>query len=145
VADAFVVNVEVAIRGREDQWLMIVRSEHEEHAAGTLSMVGGTVEVGDALASTLENAARREVLEEVGVVLAPELRYLESKMFRSDAGQWVVDVVFLGAHESGEPVATNAEEVAEVRWMTAPEILQHPRTPPWTAHSMALADGAARA
>lgn len=39
----FVVNVEGAVT-RGDRWLVIERGAGEEHAAGTLSFVGGTVE-----------------------------------------------------------------------------------------------------
>ena len=39
----FIVNVEGAIY-KNDQWLLIRRSEKEEHAGGLLSLVGGKVE-----------------------------------------------------------------------------------------------------
>ncbi|KWX72124.1 hypothetical protein AMQ84_25905 [Paenibacillus riograndensis] len=38
----FIVNVEGAIC-RDDKWLVITRSTKEEHAGGTLSLVGGKV------------------------------------------------------------------------------------------------------
>ena len=38
----FIVNVEGAIY-KDEKWLLIRRSEMEEHAGGTLSLVGGKV------------------------------------------------------------------------------------------------------
>lgn len=60
-SDAFVVNVEAAIC-RGDRWLMIERGAEEGHAAGTLSMVGGTVDHSDSPGMVLEAALRRELL-----------------------------------------------------------------------------------
>ena len=40
----FIVNVEGAIH-RDGKWLLILRSEKEEHAGGTLSLVGGKCEI----------------------------------------------------------------------------------------------------
>lgn len=42
--DVFIVNVEGAIC-KDDKWLVIKRSSKEEHAGGTLSLVGGKVDV----------------------------------------------------------------------------------------------------
>lgn len=39
----YIVNVEAAVY-KNDKWLIIKRSEKEEHASGLLSMVGGKVE-----------------------------------------------------------------------------------------------------
>lgn len=138
-ADQFVVNVEAAIH-RDDQWLMIVRGAEEAHAAGTLSMVGGTVEYRDPSDDVLEHAMRREVREEVGITVSDQVHYVESKLFQSDTGRWVIDVVFLTEYEAGEPRALLPGEVAAVQWMTFDEIIAHPRTPPWIAQSMRLAE-----
>lgn len=134
-ADPFVVNVEAAVL-KEGKWLMIVRSKEEAHAAGTLSMVGGTVAHADESDQTLEEALRRELREEVGVEVGPLLRYVESKKFISDAGKCVLDIVFLATYSSGEPKALDAREVETVHWMTTDEILTHPNTPPWIRQSM---------
>lgn len=137
-ADDFVVNVECAIRNGE-RWLMIVRGQEEAHAAGTLSMVGGTLEHADPVEDSLEQALRREVREEVGVEVSTRLQYVESKTFVSDIGRTVLDIVFLGTHESGEPRAQDVGEVAEILWLTFNEICADPRTPPWILQSMTIA------
>ena len=138
-ADQFVVNVEAAIY-RDDHWLMIIRGAEEAHAAGTLSMVGGTVEYRDPTDGVLERALRRGVLEEVGITVSDQVHYVESKSFQSDTGLWVIDIVFLAEYEAGEPRALLPGEVAAVQWMTFNEIVGHPKTPPWIAQSMRLAE-----
>ncbi len=138
-SDAFVVNVEAALY-REDRWLMIERGAEEAHAAGALSMVGGTVDHVDSPDMVLEAALRRELKEEVGVSAAAEMRYVESKSFISDSGRHVIDIVFLAEHDGGEPTAIDPAEVAAIHWMTLDEILAHPKTPPWIAQSMRLAE-----
>lgn len=135
----FYVNVEGAIH-RDDKWLMIVRSEQESHAADLLSMPGGIVEASDASQDCLEVALRREVTEEVGIIVSDELSYLESKHFITDSGERVLDVVFMGEYASGEASALAAEEVESVHWMTIEEIREYPNVPPWILHSMELAE-----
>ncbi|WP_020577736.1 NUDIX hydrolase [Actinopolymorpha alba] len=139
MAERFIVNVEAAIF-RDGRWLMIQRFAQVSHAAGTLSMPGGKVERTDDNDGVLEAAVRREVQEEVGVTLAPSLTYVRSTSFHSDDHQWVVDVVFLAAHETGTPRPGSPEEVAWVGWMSYDEIAADPRTPPWTRRSLQLAE-----
>jgi len=65
----FVVNVEVYLR-RGDRCLLIRRGEGMANAAGMLSGVGGKAEPSDHNRDDiLEETARREVAEEVGVDL----------------------------------------------------------------------------
>lgn len=137
----YFVNVEGAIY-RGDQWLMIMRSAKEGHAAGTLSMPGGTAEYRDSDDKTLEHALRRELKEEVGVTVSDTMRYLESKHFTTDAGEHVMDIVFMAEYASGEAAPISVDEVDSVHWMTISEILAHPKTPPWIRQSMLLAEAA---
>lgn len=139
MADSFVVNVECAIY-RDDEWLMIVRSDKEDHAPGTLSMAGGTAEHTDSEDNTFEEVARREVLEELGVEVGDKLHYVESKMFVTAIGKHVIDVVLMGEYRSGEPKAVSADEVASFGWMALTAIEQHPQTPPWILQSMRKAE-----
>ena len=46
---------------------MILRGEEEGHAAGTLSMPGGKVELNEIGNDVLEIALKREIREEVGL------------------------------------------------------------------------------
>lgn len=100
---AFVVNVEVFLE-RDGRWLLIRRGRQEAHAPGTLAGVGGKVETEGAGLDVLEETARREVAEEIGVDLtAAPLSYVESGFFVTDDGDPVVNVVFRAAAQSGTP------------------------------------------
>lgn len=132
------VNVEVAIF-RGGQWLIIQRSARERHAGGLLAMPGGTVEEYDSPDNVLEACARREVLEEIGVTLGPRLEYVESKLFHSARGRWVINVVFLADYESGDPVPQSPDEVAWAGWKRMEEIVQDSRCPVWLKNSLQAA------
>lgn len=135
----YIVNVEAAVV-RDGRYLMIVRSEQESHAPGTLSVPGGKVEGAGIVNNILEETARREVREEVGIEIEDELIYVESKSFVTDDGDPVVDIVFLCRYRSGEATAIDAAEVAGLSWMTAAEVAAHPKTPPWIRQSIDLAE-----
>lgn len=138
----FIVNVEGVVR-RGARYLLTVRGERESHAPGTLSLPGGKVESGDATQDTLEVALKREILEETGVT-ADSPVYLESKWFRADDGEAVVDVVFLCEYAGGDAAARDPIEVAEVLWLTAAEVAIHPKAPPWTRGSIEKAERTGR-
>jgi 8-oxo-dGTP diphosphatase len=59
----FIVNVEGAIY-KNEKWLLIKRSEKEEHAGGTFSLVGGKVDKEGNTTDILERTLKREILEE---------------------------------------------------------------------------------
>ncbi len=134
----YIVNVEVIIC-REGQYLTVIRSENEVHAPGALSFPGGKVEDAGVTQDILEETARREAEEEVGVTVS-ELAYVESKSFRADDGNQVIDIVFLARYLSGEPTPGDPDEVESLTWMTAEEIRQHPRSPDWTVDSITRAE-----
>ena len=134
----FIVNVEGVVR-RGERYLLTVRSEHEPNAPGTLSLPGGKVEFSDAIQDTLEHTLKRETFEETGVEVS-NLVYLESKWFRADDGDPVVDIVFLCEYAGGDTKVGDPEEVAEVLWLTAAEVAAHPKTPPWTHASVQKAE-----
>jgi 8-oxo-dGTP diphosphatase len=137
----YIVNVEGAIV-RDGRFLMAARSEKEAHSPGVLALIGGKVEVIGNESDVLEKTLRREIDEEVGVSVGPDLAYIYSTAFVTDYGAPVVDVVFLCRHAAGEPVARDPDEVAAVVWLTAAEIAANPNVPPWTQHMIALAEAA---
>ena len=141
VSARFVVNTQCAV-SRAGRYLMIVRGEGVRQAPGVLAFPGGKVEVGDGPDSVLEAAVRREVGEETGVTVAPELTYVRSVSFTMADGAPVVDVLFLGAYKTGEPAIAAPDEVADIRWMTAEEIVAHERTPPWLKSDIELVEAA---
>ena len=134
-APEFVVNVQCAVI-RDGRYLMIVRGDGVGHAPGVLAFPGGKVEIEDGPSNVLERTALREVLEETGVRVSSNLRYIRSETFVITGGQPAVDVLFLGDYESGEPTIDDSAEVADIRWMATEEILLHPKTPPWLKESV---------
>ena len=110
----FTINVDVALRDG-DQWMLIERGAHEDHAAGRLSLAGGTCEATEPCADLLEFTARREVKEELALVLSGALRYVESAYFVTDAGERVLNVVFL-SDVTGQTPTPDPDEVGAVLW-----------------------------
>jgi 8-oxo-dGTP diphosphatase len=125
----YIVNVEAAII-RDGKYLLIVRGAGESHAAGLLSFVGGKMEENQNLEDALEATLRREVLEEIGITIT-NIRYVYNTHFLTDDGDKVLDVVFLCDYESGETRIEDYEEVAEILYLSAEEILEHPKSPIW--------------
>lgn len=134
----FIVNVEGVVR-RGARYLLTVRSDAEPHAPGTLALPGGKLEPTDPPSGTLEAVLERELLEETGV-RAENFRYLESKWFMTDDGEAVADVVFLCNYKGGELTVGDPDEIAEVLWLTAAEVLAHPKAPPWTRATIQKAE-----
>lgn len=142
-ATRFVVNAEAAVYW-DGAYLLVERAATEDHAAGALSLVGGTVEGDGAGDDVLVATVRREVREEVGVDL-DEVVYVASSRFVDDGGTPVVNAVFLARHAGGTPTVREPAEVASVDWY-APEALQsHDAVPPFTREYVAAADRRRRA
>jgi 8-oxo-dGTP diphosphatase len=134
----FVVNVEGAIH-LDGKWLLILRSEKEEHAGGGLSLVGGKCEIEGNSSDILERTLHREIFEEVGIEVT-RLKYVNSSSFVTDSGINVIDIVFLCHHKSGQPYAKSTEEVDGVVWMTTTEILSHKDLPIYLKENVKLAE-----
>jgi 8-oxo-dGTP diphosphatase len=134
---SYVVNVEVFLR-RNNRWLLIERAAGESNAAGLLAGVGGQVEVDAATPDVLEATGRREVGEEIGVDLTGvPLRYVHSAFFVADDGAAVINVVFAAAMPvEGKPVVADPAEVAEIMWLSVPEVVGDPRCPAWIQESI---------
>ncbi|NLK44808.1 MAG: NUDIX domain-containing protein [Tissierellia bacterium] len=135
----FLVNVEGAIY-KDDKWLIIKRSEKEEHGPGLMSLVGGKAEINEAEDDILENTLRREIMEEVGIDVSEPMHYLESKTFLLADGQVVVDVVFVCKYKAGEARPVDTDEVGEVYWMTCEEVLESEIAPLWLKASIMKAE-----
>lgn len=134
----FIVNVEGAIY-KEGKWLIVKRSEKEDHAPGALALVGGKVDQEGNSTYILERTLIREVEEEVGVIVS-NLTYVNSSSFIADSGVPVVDIVFLCSYEFGEPYAKDPDEVASVAWMSTQEILDSEEIPDFLKVNIQLAD-----
>ncbi len=134
----FIVNVEGAIY-KDEKWLLIRRSEKEEHAGGTLSLVGGKVDYEGSSSDILERTLIREIYEEVGIEVS-NLRYVNSSSFVTELGGHVVDIVFLCDYQSGEAYVKSADEVDEVHWMSTQQVLNNAELPSYLKVNIKLAD-----
>ena len=134
----YIVNVEAAIC-HEDRWLLVRRSEKEEHEGGSLSLVGGKVEDAANNENVLEETLRREIREEVGIEVGAEMQYVKSASFVTAAGKTVVNVIFLCTYLSGEAEPLDSDEISSVHWLTMDEIRNHPDIKSWTRESLELA------
>ncbi|RSD28842.1 NUDIX hydrolase [Mesobacillus subterraneus] len=135
----FMINVEGAVY-RDGKWLIIQRSSKEGHAGGLLSLVGGTVENEGFSKDLLERTLKRELYEEVGVSIKDGVQYVRNTSFVLEDGREVLDLVFLCELTTGEPFAKSPDEVEAVYWMTAEEVLNHPKSPIWLKESMQEAE-----
>lgn len=120
----FIVNTEAAIY-RDGRYLIIKRSEKEEHAAGMISLVGGKVEIAKDSSEVLERTIIREVEEEVGLLIEDRPRYIQSTSFVTDTGAHVVNISFLCEGVEGEAYIASSDEVDAVYWMTPEEVYGH--------------------
>ena len=137
----YIVAVEAVIY-HDGRYLTIVRSEQDDHAPGTLTFPGGKVEDAGVAASILEQTLHREVMEEVGVEICPEVVCIRNDAFYSDGGDPIVMLTYLCRWQGGEPIITDPSEVSAIEWMTAEQILNHPKAPPWTHRSLLAAESA---
>ncbi|XOK64966.1 NUDIX hydrolase [Paenibacillus elgii] len=137
----FIVNVEGAVC-REDQWLLITRSMKEEHAGGTLSLVGGKVDIEGNTLDILERTVKRELYEEIGIEIKDAVTFVYSSSFVTEDGSNVINAVFLCEYDSGSAHRKSPDEVEAVHWMTYEEIMNHPQAPPWTKESVKRAAAA---
>jgi 8-oxo-dGTP pyrophosphatase MutT (NUDIX family) len=122
---------------------MIVRGQNVDNAPGTLSFPGGKVERAGDASDIVENTLRREIREEAGVTVLPELLYVKSKSFTGNDGKPIIDLLFLTRYASGDPaVSAGAEpgEIAGLAWMAPADVLHHPLAPTWTRADLRDAD-----
>ncbi len=134
--DGFIVNVEVAVV-REGRYLAIVRGDGEDYGAGWLGFPGGKVDPDPAAPHVLEETARREVREEVGLDLDGPIVYVESHTF-AIIDEIVLDVVMLARSTTDDPYLAAPDEVAGIEWLPFEALRDDPRTQPWTRDSLVL-------
>lgn len=133
----FIVNVEGAIR-KDNRWIIIERSKKEEHAGGLLSLVGGKIE-GENIPSVLESNLQREITEEIGIKVKPDMKYLHSISFTTDNGVNVVNVIFLCEYETGNLEIKQPDEIEKIHLFTTEEILISLNAPDYLKQYVQLA------
>ena len=103
--------------------IMLVESQgrcllarHKGSAAGSYSTLAGFVDVSE----SLEDAVRREVAEETGVLVGT-VRYMASQGWPFPSGL----MIGFRAAAVSEAVSVDGEEVLEARWFTRAELAEH--------------------
>lgn len=124
--------VEVAIE--HDEKFLIIKRPEGKHAGGLLSFPGGKVEEIDEQneGDILRFAAKREILEEVGLDLKDDLRYIISNYFVGSTGVHVINHIFHCKIEKTDlRVKASAPEFPEYYWLTEEEINKAHDAPQW--------------
>lgn len=124
--------VEVAIE--HDEKFLIIKRPEGKHAGGLLSFPGGKVEEIDEQneGDILRFAAKREILEEVGLDLKDDLRYIISNYFVGSTGVQVINHIFHCKIEKTDlRVKASAPEFPEYYWLTEEEINKAHDAPQW--------------
>ena len=135
----YIVNVEAVIY-KENKYLIIKRSDEEEHAPGILSNVGGKVEIKNPQKEVLEKTLIREIKEEVDIELKTPFHYLESKSFYLTQQELIIDIIFLCEYKSGQAKCKDKEEVEQVYWLTYNEILNNNKIEDWLKDTITKAE-----
>lgn len=132
--------VEVAIE-YQGKFLVIKRPAGTE-AGGLLSFPGGKVDLVDEQDNydILRTAAKREVLEEVGLKLLDPLRYVTSSFFEgAELKVQVINTIFHCVLKKTIPhVVASPREVPEYYWLTAEEINQANNAADWFKKYVAI-------
>lgn len=88
------------------------KADSELHGAGTWTMPGGKLHFGE----TFEQAAIREVEEEIGIVISPEKLELISIANDRVEDAHFITIGFLLHEFEGEPKIMEPEEITEWQW-----------------------------
>lgn len=131
--------VEVAIE-HDDKFLIIKRPEGK-HAGGLLAFPGGKVEEIDEQNEwdILRLAAKREILEEVGLELKDDLRYITNNYFvgSSNIAAHVICTIFhCKIAKTDLKINASHREVPEYYWLSEEAINLAHNAPPWLKKSV---------
>jgi 8-oxo-dGTP diphosphatase len=124
----------VGVAIEHDNKFLIIKRPEGKHAGGLLAFPGGKVEEIDEQHEwdILKAAAKREILEEVGLDLKDDLKYIISNYFVDSHGVHVIDTIFHCKIEKTDlKINASAREVPEYYWLTTEEINKAYNSPPW--------------
>lgn len=108
-----------AIVQKRNKYLISKRSKDDPQAGGQWSFSGGKVEFEKGL-RIIEKTLQKEIMEEVGIEIETNVKYLMSEGFRRVNGHHVVGLTFLCRWKRG--VAKPLEGQEEIMWLTLREL-----------------------
>ncbi len=132
MTQAYMVTTECAIE--HEGKLLIIKRPEGKHAAGLLAFPGGTVEGQQETDhyDVLRSAVKREIFEEVGLILEDPLIYVTSSYFTiADGTQVIHSVFYCKLDKTVINVVPSPREVPEYYWMTREQIHAASNTPEW--------------
>ncbi len=109
------MHIQLVVKGliqKDDSFLLVKRSQIEEHSPNKWSTPGGGVEAHE----TIIQALHREIAEEVSLTVTP-VRVFDTKHFTGTDKDTVIVVYVHCKYESGEVILN--EEHDEYRWVNA--------------------------
>lgn len=129
-----VVAVTAVIR-KDNKYLLAKRSSSDDQSPGEWSLPGGKVE-NEAGERRLEDALKREVMEEVGVEIKDDVKLIYNDAFIRSSGHHVIMLTFLCDWKSGE--AKPMEDQEEVAWLSLEEIFAMENSPEYLKKRLSL-------
>ncbi len=117
------IGVDNIIINDDGKILLIKRSEHEKNFPGMWGLVSGKIEWGE----TVEQALKREAMEEVGVEV--EIVRFTGRYYDKPGrhpSKTMICLPHICKIKNGTPTANQPEEVEEVRWFDPEEIKNLP-------------------
>lgn len=127
----YLIVVECAIE--YDGKFLIIKRPEGVYAGGLLSFAGGKVEEQDEKhdMDILRNAVKREIYEELGLVIEGEPKYVTSSFFLEHDGVCVIDSIFHYKCKSLPVINASEREVPWCDWMTPDQINNAANSPEW--------------
>lgn len=108
----------IVIVQSQGKFLLVRRSEDDDIFPGKWQNAGGKVEAGE----TLEEAARREILEETGIQIGSDLQFVMSYSWQKDPkAPWRLGIIMLTTLPSQDVQITLEDELVEYGWFTLEE------------------------
>jgi|GEM_PF-1014232 len=126
--------------------LLLIKRPINKPNAGLLAFPGGAVEPVDGALDTLgarsndilRTAIKREIMEEVGLVLEDPIEYVTGPYHIGQDGNHVIGVIFYHKFKHIPIITACPIEVPEYYWMSDTEINNAPNAPTWVKKQVEL-------
>lgn len=135
----FLIIVECAIE--HDGAFIFIKKPLGGQAGGLWSLPGGGVEHADGNKHcfVFETAIKREIFEELGIVLSEPIHYVTTSYFVDNRGKHVLDSIFHCKLKGERPqIVLQKKEIDEYCWMTPEELENNELVPSWLKHYISL-------